>query len=180
VPPPRLSGHERRTSPVGQSASGGIRRESSSSCITHAHLAADPRATDIDSVPRSGDARLLLVEKVQDVFGADGGPLRQRPVMLVGQRSAAARGANPASLSIISASATRSAAPNGTTKRDCRDCAGNTPVVSAALCASRRKTTGCAASLNTYGAARELRSPQSVIVEPAEDRCWVPLNAHFQ
>jgi hypothetical protein len=34
----------------------GIRRESSSSCVTHAHLAADPRATDIDDVARSGVA----------------------------------------------------------------------------------------------------------------------------
>jgi len=55
---------------VGCHVCGGIRRESSSSCVTHAHLAADPRATDIDGVARSSVARLLLVEKVQDVFGA--------------------------------------------------------------------------------------------------------------
>lgn len=38
----------------------------------------------------SGTARLLRVEEVQDVFGAHGGSLRQQPVMLVAQRSAAA------------------------------------------------------------------------------------------
>ena len=45
-------------------------RSWAATCVTHAHLAADPRATDIDGVARSGVAWLLLVEKVQDVFGA--------------------------------------------------------------------------------------------------------------
>lgn len=60
--------------------------------ITHGHLAADPGTTDADSVTRAGVARLLLLEKVQAVFGADGGPLRKQPVMLVCQCSAAAHG----------------------------------------------------------------------------------------
>jgi hypothetical protein len=87
--PGRQSGELGR---VGYSAGGGIRRESSLSCNTHAHLAADPPATGIDRVARSGVTRLLLVEQVQDVFGADEGPFRQQPVMLVGQRSAATHG----------------------------------------------------------------------------------------
>jgi hypothetical protein len=51
--------------------------------ITHANLAPDPGTTDVDSVTRAGVARLLLLEKVQDVFGAEGGPLRKQPVVLV-------------------------------------------------------------------------------------------------
>ncbi len=60
--------------------------------ITHAHLAADPGTTDVDSVTRAGVAWLLLLEKVQDAFGAEGGPLRGQPVVLVCQCSAAAYG----------------------------------------------------------------------------------------
>ena len=44
---------------------------------SRAHLAADPGTTDVDSVRRAGVARLLLLEKAQDVFGAAGGPLPQ-------------------------------------------------------------------------------------------------------
>jgi hypothetical protein len=49
---------------------GGIRRESSSSCVTHAHLARGPTRNRHRWRRASGVARLLLVEKVQDVFGA--------------------------------------------------------------------------------------------------------------
>ncbi len=87
--PGRKSGELRR---VGQSTCGGIRYESGTVRITHAHLAADPGTTDVDSVTRAGVARLLLLEKVQDVFGAEGGPLPKQPVVLVCQRSAAAHG----------------------------------------------------------------------------------------
>jgi hypothetical protein len=87
--PGRKSGELRR---VGQSTGGSIRHKSGPVRITHAYLAADPGTTDVDSVTRAGVARLLLLEKVQDVFGAEGGPLRQQPVMLVCQCSAAAHG----------------------------------------------------------------------------------------
>jgi hypothetical protein len=68
---------------VGQSRCGSIRHESGPVRITHANLAPDPGTTDVDSVTRAGVARLLLLEKVQDVFGAEGGPLRKQPVVLV-------------------------------------------------------------------------------------------------
>jgi hypothetical protein len=61
---------------LGQSTCGSIRHESGLVRITHTHLAADPGATDVDGVTRAGVARLLLLEKVQDVFGAEGGPFR--------------------------------------------------------------------------------------------------------
>ena len=78
--PGRKSGELRR---VGQSRCGSIRHESGPVRITHANLAPDPGTTDVDSVTRAGVARLRLLEKVQDVFGAEGGPLRKQPVVLV-------------------------------------------------------------------------------------------------
>jgi hypothetical protein len=87
--PGRKSGELGR---VAQTTCGGIRHESGPVRITHAHLAADSGTTDVDSVTRAGVARLLLLEKVQDVFGAQGGPLRRQPVVLVCQCAAAAHG----------------------------------------------------------------------------------------
>jgi hypothetical protein len=52
----------------------GIRDEGGLVRVTHAHLAADPGPTDVDSVTRAGVVRLLLLERVQHVFGAEGGP----------------------------------------------------------------------------------------------------------
>ncbi len=87
--PGRERGELRR---LGQSTRGGIRHESGPVRVTHAHLAADPGTTDVDSVARASVARVPLLEKVQDVFGAEGGPLRKQPVVFVGQCSAAAYG----------------------------------------------------------------------------------------
>lgn len=74
----------------GQVTSGGVRRECSPVGVTHAHLAAHPGTTDVDSVTRAGVVRLGLLKEMQDVLCAEGCPLRQQPVIFVRQRSAAA------------------------------------------------------------------------------------------
>ena len=87
--PGRKSGELRR---VGQSTRGGIRHESGLVRITHTHLAANPGSTDVERLTRAGVARLLLLEKVQDVLGTEGRPLRKQSVVFVCQCSAAAHG----------------------------------------------------------------------------------------
>lgn len=87
--PGREGGELRR---VGQTASCRVRHERSLMRLTHADLTADPGTADVERVTRAGVARPHLLEEVQDVFGADGGPLREQPVVLVRQRSAAADG----------------------------------------------------------------------------------------
>jgi hypothetical protein len=74
----------------GQVTAGGIRRECGPAGVTHAHLAAHPGTTDVDSVTRAGVVWLGLLKQMQDVLCAEGCPLRQQPVVFVRQRSAAA------------------------------------------------------------------------------------------
>jgi hypothetical protein len=73
---------------IGKSTCRGVRGERCSPGIAHTCLASDPGATDVDGVARSAVARLALFEQVQDVLGADDGPFREQPVVLVSQGSA--------------------------------------------------------------------------------------------
>jgi hypothetical protein len=58
--------------------------------VPHAHLAAQPGTTGVDSITRAGVVRLGMLKEMQDVLCAEGCPLRHHPVIFVRQRSAAA------------------------------------------------------------------------------------------
>jgi hypothetical protein len=55
---------------ISHSARPGIRLESGSVCVTHPHLAADPGPTDLDGVAGPAVTRLVLLEQMQHVLGA--------------------------------------------------------------------------------------------------------------
>jgi 2-polyprenyl-6-methoxyphenol hydroxylase-like FAD-dependent oxidoreductase len=92
-PPPLPARPQERRTPPGRAVHV---RQHSPRKRPGAHHACSPRrgseTTDVDRVAGASVPRLLLVEKVQDVFRAEGGPLRKQPVVLVCQCFAAAHG----------------------------------------------------------------------------------------
>jgi hypothetical protein len=77
---------------IGHPARRGIRLESRSACITHTHLTADPRSTDIDRVAGPAVTWLMILEQMQHVLGAQEGPVSQQSVVFVRQSAPATDG----------------------------------------------------------------------------------------
>ena len=73
----------------------GIRPESSTVCVTRTHFTADPGSTDIDSLAGPAVTRLMILEQMQHVFGAQEGPVSQQSVVYVRQSSPATDGDQP-------------------------------------------------------------------------------------
>ena len=80
---------------IGHPAGRSIRLESRSVCVTHAHLAADPGSTDIDSVAGPAVTWLMILEQMQHVLGAQEGPVSQQSVVFVRQSAPATDGDQP-------------------------------------------------------------------------------------
>jgi hypothetical protein len=74
---------------IGHPARRGIRLESRSACVTHTHLTADPGSTDIDSVAGPAITRLMILEQMQHVLGAQERPVSQQSVVSVRQSAPA-------------------------------------------------------------------------------------------
>ena len=80
---------------IGHPARRGIRLESCSVCVTHAHLTADPGSTDIDGVAGPAVTWLKILEQMQHVLGAQEGPVSQQSVVFVRQSAPATDGDQP-------------------------------------------------------------------------------------
>ena len=80
---------------IGHPARRGIRLERRSVCVTHAHLTAHPGSTDIDGVAGPAVARLMILEQMQHVLGAQEGPVSQESVVFVRQSAPATDGDQP-------------------------------------------------------------------------------------
>jgi hypothetical protein len=77
---------------IGHPAGRGIRPESRSVCVTHAHLTADPCSTDIDGLAGPAVTWLMILEQMQHVLGAQEGPVSQQSVVFVRQSPPATDG----------------------------------------------------------------------------------------
>jgi len=80
---------------IGHPARRGVRLESRSACVTHTHLTADPGSTGIDSVAGPAVTRLMILEQMQHVLGAQEGPVSQESVVFIRQSAPATDGDQP-------------------------------------------------------------------------------------
>jgi hypothetical protein len=80
---------------VGHPARRGIGLESRLACITHTHLTANPRSTEIDSVAGPAVSWLMILEQMQHVLGAQECPISQQSVVFVRQRATTTDGDQP-------------------------------------------------------------------------------------
>lgn len=80
---------------IGHPARRGIGLESLVVCFAHAHLAANPGATNLDGVAGPAVTWLMVLEQRQHVLGAEEGPASQQPVVFLRQGAPAADGDQP-------------------------------------------------------------------------------------